>query len=47
MSDLTTSEVDAWIAQLYECKPLSEQEIKRLTEKVRSAALLYNTGVRV
>jgi hypothetical protein len=35
MSDVTIGDLDRWIEQLYQCKPLSEQEIKRLCEKVR------------
>lgn len=35
-SDVSIGDVDKWIAQLYECKPLSEVEIKRLCEKVRA-----------
>jgi hypothetical protein len=31
----SVNEVDGWIEKLYNCKPLSEQEIKRLCEKVR------------
>lgn len=35
---LTRTQVDAWIAQLQQCKTLSEADIKRLCEKVRSLA---------
>lgn len=28
-------DVDAWIAQLMQCKPLSEPEVKKLCDKVR------------
>lgn len=29
------SDIDAWIAQLSDCKQLSEPDIKKLCEKVR------------
>jgi serine/threonine-protein phosphatase 2A catalytic subunit len=29
-------EVDAWIEQLSQCKQLSEQDVKRLCDKVRA-----------
>jgi hypothetical protein len=31
---MSTDDVDAWIAQLMQCKPLSEVEVKKLCEKV-------------
>jgi hypothetical protein len=34
MSKLTIADLDALIAKLSECKPLSEQEVKELCEKV-------------
>jgi hypothetical protein len=33
------SDVDKWIAQLMECKPLSEQEVKALCDKVSGNSL--------
>ena len=30
----SSKEVDQWIAQLSECKPLTENQVKRLCEKV-------------
>jgi len=35
MDASTVGEIDGWIEKLYNCKPLSEQEIRRLCEKVR------------
>lgn len=35
MDASTVGEIDGWIEKLYNCKPLSEQEIKRLCEKAR------------
>jgi len=40
-ADVTTNDVNVWIEQLYKCKPLSEQEIKRLCEKVRAFLTSY------
>jgi hypothetical protein len=37
-------DVDGWVAQLMQCKPLSEGEVKKLCEKV-SHYLLCNGGV--
>lgn len=34
MSDVGNIDLDKWIADLMECKPLSEQDVKRLCEKV-------------
>lgn len=31
---MSGDDVDAWIAQLMQCKPLSEVEVKKLCEKV-------------
>lgn len=31
----SNDEVDGWIAQLMQCKPLSETEVKKLCDKVR------------
>lgn len=31
----SVADVDAWIAQLQECKQLSESDIKKLCDKVR------------
>lgn len=28
------SNLDAWLAKLYDCKPLTEAEVKQLCEKV-------------
>jgi hypothetical protein len=36
MDTSSVGEIDEWIEKLYNCKPLSEQEIKRLCEKVRA-----------
>lgn len=37
MSSQSTSEdPDQWIAQLMQCKPLSEAEVKKLCDKVRA-----------
>ena len=30
----SNDDVDAWIAQLMQCKPLSEAEVKKLCDKV-------------
>lgn len=35
----SVADVDAWIAQLSECKQLPESEIKKLCEKVKRAHL--------
>lgn len=37
-------DVDGWVAQLMQCKPLSEGEVKKLCEKV-SYFVLYHGGV--
>ena len=37
-------DVDGWVAQLMQCKPLSEGEVKKLCEKV-SLFTLYKGGV--
>ena len=34
MDSSTVSNLDAWLAKLYDCKPLSESEVKQLCEKV-------------
>jgi len=34
-TDYDYGEVDRWIAQLNECKQLSEADVKKLTERVR------------
>ena len=39
-------DVDGWVAQLMQCKPLSEGEVKKLCEKV-SYCLLCIGGVVV
>jgi serine/threonine-protein phosphatase 2A catalytic subunit len=41
-------EVDGWISQLMQCKPLSEAEVKKLCDKVSedSRALFPATGAR-
>lgn len=31
----SNDEVDGWVAQLMQCKPLSETEVKKLCDKVR------------
>lgn len=31
----SNDDVDAWISQLMQCKPLSEAEVKKLCDKVR------------
>lgn len=38
MDTQSVNELDGWIEKLYNCKPLSEQEIKRLCEKVRKGS---------
>lgn len=35
-----TDDVDGWISQLMGCKPLSENEVKKLCEKVSCRDLL-------
>jgi len=35
----SNDEVDGWIAQLMQCKPLSETEVKKLCDKVGQATL--------
>lgn len=30
-----SSDIDAWLDTLFQCKPLSEEEIKQLCEKVK------------
>lgn len=32
--------VEAWIERLFECKPLSEGEVRQLCEKVRTCVVL-------
>ena len=39
-------DVDGWVAQLMQCKPLSEGEVKKLCEKV-SYFIIYNGGLVV
>lgn len=39
MDASSVGEIDGWIEKLYACKPLSEQEIRRLCEKVRATKL--------
>lgn len=39
MDASSVGEIDGWIEKLYNCKPLSEQEIRRLCEKVRETNL--------
>ena len=34
-------DLDAWIERLYSCKPLTENELKQLTEKVKEIFVLY------
>jgi hypothetical protein len=34
-------DVDGWVAQLMQCKPLSEGEVKKLCEKVSYLTLCY------
>jgi hypothetical protein len=34
-------DVDGWVAQLMQCKPLSEGEVKKLCEKVSYFTLWY------
>ncbi len=36
--------LDKWIAQLYECKPISEAEVKTLCEKVLNSVSFYRVG---
>lgn len=36
----SVADVDGWIAQLSECKQLSETDIKKLCEKVGSRTLI-------
>lgn len=42
-----SNEVDGWIAQLMQCKPLSETEVKKLCDKVRVLARGGNGGCLV
>lgn len=35
-SGVSIDMLDTWIEQLYECKPLSEAQIKQLCDKVRA-----------
>jgi hypothetical protein len=35
----SNDDVDAWIAQLMQCKPLSEVEVKKLCEKVSHTSI--------
>jgi hypothetical protein len=51
----SNADVDAWIAQLMQCKPLSEAEVKKLCDKVclglgrgavRSARVVCGGGIR-
>lgn len=37
----SNDDVDAWIAQLMQCKPLNEAEVKKLCDKVIQAARLH------
>ena len=39
-------EVDGWIAQLSQCKQLSEADVKRLCDKVRSPSLMHDKARR-
>lgn len=34
MGDLSREGLDEWIATLYECKPLTEPQVKQLCDKV-------------
>lgn len=43
MDTSSVGEIDGWIEKLYNCKPLSEQEIRRLCEKVRLVKLETQT----
>jgi hypothetical protein len=38
----SNDDVDAWVAQLMQCKPLSELEVKKLCEKV--SAIVQGLG---
>jgi hypothetical protein len=40
-------DVDGWVAQLMQCKPLSEGEVKKLCEKVSSLSDLWAEGTVV
>lgn len=40
----SVADVDAWIAQLSECKQLPESEIKKLCEKVKSKHMKGKKG---
>ena len=43
-----TDDVDGWISQLMQCKPLSENEVKKLCEKVSSCwTSLLSIGVLI
>ena len=33
------ADLDAWIERLYGCKPLTEQEVKSLTEKAKEVLM--------
>jgi hypothetical protein len=37
-------DVDGWVAQLMQCKPLSEGEVKKLCEKVSRGSLYVKDG---
>jgi hypothetical protein len=43
MQEPTTSvnDLDAWIEKLYSCKPLTENEVKLLCEKVHISCVIY------
>lgn len=42
-----TDDVDGWISQLMQCKPLSENEVKKLCEKVSLPGFLTSTVSRM
>lgn len=37
----SVNDLDAWIEKLYSCKPLTENEVKLLCEKVSLSAIFY------
>ena len=40
------NEVDGWIAQLSQCKQLSEADVKKLCDKVRVQLLMFDKARR-
>lgn len=44
---MSEHEVDAWIEQLSQCKQLTEADVKKLCDKVRSRTLAPTTTVLI